>query len=63
MLRFIVYIILTYFIYLFLKLIINYIKKQNTLKTKIRQQEKNNETEKIQIDKDKIIDAEYEDIK
>ena len=60
MYRFFLYLILTYFIYFFLKLIIKYVRLKNKPQTKETNTVKKPEQ---YIDKSKVVDADFEEIK
>ena len=60
MYRFFLYLILTYFIYFVLKIIINYMRLRNKSRTENTPQEKKQEP---YIDKKKVVDADFEEIK
>ena len=65
MLKFIFYLVLTYIIYFFLKYVLNLYKKNKNNNSGVKQSRDNtqkNEETNI-IDKKKIIDADFEEIK
>lgn len=61
MLRFIIYIVLTFIIFSVLKLLLNIFRKRTRVNTPPRNPKINKESEKL--DKSKIVDADFEEIK
>jgi hypothetical protein len=61
MFRLFLYLILTYVIYFILKFIINYIRIKN--KSSYKNSETEKKPEQAHIDKSKVVDADFEEIK
>lgn len=61
MFRFFLYLILTYVIYFILKYIVNYIRNKN--KPSYKNSETEKKPEQPHIDKSKVVDADFEELK